>query len=304
MRLRAAGLAAALTLSLAAGCSGTDDGPAATATPGERLAEFDAFVLASEENDPAVADVYGLRLDPFTVERITVDKSVSALGADAERVVVAAADAAVDRLALLDGSGTLLDVPGLGRPEAYSPILRDGVLYFDDAAGAKAKGRYRFFSFDLAKQAKTLVLQSTRELGAPKPMADGSLLLTTTQKDGQERLVVRDGAGKTSTLPPLGDVAVVRPGVDLVGVTLVRDEGKSRALLLFNPATGDKQVIPDLQILAWSPDGKRILARRTTDVPNDSRLVVLDPAKAPYELGTLPNLSIFSGVWVRGNVPA
>ena len=246
-----------------------------------------------------------MRFDPFTVERITTDKVVSALGADEQHLIVAAADEQVDRLAEVSGAGELGPVAGLGRPAGYSPTVRDGLLYFDDAAGKGAKGRYRFFTFDLAQQTKTMVYRSTKDLGAPKPMADGRLLVTVAGKAGQDRLAIRDKAGKLTALPTLGDIAVVRPGAELVAVTLVRGgaDGASQALLLFNPDTGEKQVIPDLQMVAWSPDGRHILARRT-ESPTDSRLVILDPTKAPVELGTIPNLAIYGGAWVRGDVPA
>lgn len=294
-----------LALGLAAGCGGGGDAtPAAQSSPGTRnLAQYDAFVLASPENDAATADVYGIRFDPFTVDRITSDKAVSSLGADEQHVIVAAADQQVDKLAEVTGAGELAPIGGLGRPVGYSPTVRDGLIYFDDAEGVRGD-RFRFFTFDLAKQSKKLVYSSAEDLGAPKPMADGRLLVTVAGKDG-DSLAIRDKNGKLTALPTLGDIAVVRPGAKYVAVTLVRGgkDGASQALLLFDPHTGEKQIIPDLQMVAWSPDGKQFLARRTED-PNESRLVVLDPTKEPVELGTVPNLSIYGGTWVRGGPSA
>ncbi len=264
-------------------------------------------MLASEKNDPAVADVYAIRFDPFTIDRITTDKAISSLSADDRRVIVAAADEKVDKLALLTGAGELGPIPGLGRPPAYSPTLRDGLLYFDDAQGSGAKGKYQYFSWNLDKQSKSLLFASKKDLGAPKPMADGRLLITKAEKAGQDQLVIREKSGKETALPLTGDIAAVRPGTKFVAVTLVasnaKDGGTGQVLLLFNPENGEKQVIPNLQIIAWSPDGTQFLARRT-ETPNDSRLVILDPTKAPVELGTVPNLSIYGGAWVRGGVPA
>lgn len=301
-RLRRAA-ALALALGLAAGC-GEDSAPAAQSSPGTRdLAQYDAFVLASEKNDAGAADVYGLRFDPFGVDRITSDKAVSALGADERRVIVAAADQKVDKLAEVTGDGELTPIAGLGRPAGYSPTLRDGLLYFDDAEGVRGD-RYRFFTFDLAKQSKQLIYSSAEDLGAPKPLADGRLLVTVAGEDG-DGLAIRDKSGRVTALPTLGDIAVVRPGQPYVAVTLVRGgkDGASQALLLFNPENGEKQIIPDLQMVAWSPDGKRFLARRTEN-PGDSRLVVLDPTKEPVELGTIHNLAIYGGTWVRGGPSA
>lgn len=303
MTVRRLAAALALSLALLGACSDDDSpGTGAPVSSTRDLAEFDAFVLASAENDPAAADVYGLRFTPFTVERITTDKRVSALGADEQHLVVAAADqGGADRLAEVTGTGELTPIAGLGRPAGYSPTLRDGVLYFDDAGGKPATGKFRFFTYDLATRTKKLVYRSTKDLGAPKPLADGRLLVTVAGEDGQDRLAIRDKAGKVTALPALGDIAVVRPGEKLVAVTLVRPaaDGPAQALLLFNPDTGEKQVIPNLQMVAWSPDGRQFLARRT-ESPTDSRLVVLDPTKDPVELGTIPNLAIYGGVWVRG----
>ncbi|MGQ0468010.1 MAG: hypothetical protein ACT4QG_22170 [Sporichthyaceae bacterium] len=295
-----------LALGLAAGCGGGGDAtPAAQASPSARdLAKYDAFVLASEINDVAAADVYGIKFSPFSIDRITTDKAISALGADERHVIVAAADEQVDKLAEVTGAGELAPIEGLGRPIGYSPTIRDGLVYFDDAEGVRGD-RFRFFTFDLAKRKKTLVYSSAEDLGAPKPMADGRLLLTVAGKNGEDGLAIRDKSGKITALPTLGKIAVVRPGRDYVAVTLVRNnkDGASQALLLFNPENGEKQIIPNLQMVAWSPDGRQFLARRT-ETPTESRLVLLDPKKDPVELGTVPELSIFGGTWVRGSLPA
>ncbi len=134
---------------------------------------------ASAENDPLFADVYGIRFAPFAIERITTDKRVSSLGADEKHVMVAAADQDVDRLAQVTGAGALNPVPGLGRPFAYTPTLRDGVMYFDDAQGQKSKGEYRYFSWNLRTQKKTLLFQSVKNLGSAQPFGDGRFLVSS-----------------------------------------------------------------------------------------------------------------------------
>ncbi len=71
------------------------------------------------------------------------------------------------------------------------------------------------------------------------------------------------------------------------------------------PKTGKTTRTPGLQLICWSPDGTRLLARRTTS-PTDSQLVLLDPAKpsAAVDVADVPGLTIYSGAWVRGEVPA
>ncbi|MGQ0623644.1 MAG: hypothetical protein ACT4PP_03170 [Sporichthyaceae bacterium] len=120
-RALAGACAAAALMSLAA-CS-SDDGErvAAPAPLVEReLDSYDAFVLASDENNPLFADVYGLRFEPLVAERVTTMKRISSMGADVDHVVVSAADRDVDRLAVVNGDGTLAPVPGLGRPYAFT----------------------------------------------------------------------------------------------------------------------------------------------------------------------------------------
>ncbi|MGQ0463833.1 MAG: hypothetical protein ACT4QG_00790 [Sporichthyaceae bacterium] len=312
-----AGLAGALTalaLVSTAGCGNNGSEQTATApssAPVSRdLASYDAFVLGNAANDPANADVYAIRFDPFVVERITTDKRVSSLAADESHLIVAAADENIDQLASVTGTGGLLPLPGLGRPFAYSPRIVDGVLYFEDNQGDDAKGENRSLSWDLTEQKKTLLLQSKKQFGGTTPIAGGRLVFGEPDLDGDDTIVVQSKAGKRTRYSAGGDVADGAVGGDLLALTLVgtgdRFGDRPVGMVLLDLDNGRVKRVPGLQFVAWNPDATRLLARRTDNLA-DSRLVILDPAKPeapPVELATVPGLAVFGGVWVRGAAPA
>lgn len=311
-RTRVAGLLAALALVLPAGCSDDDSGAPAAAevvAPVARdLMSYDAFVLGSAVDDPANADVYAIRFDPFAIDRITVDKRISYLGADETHLVVAAADENIDQLARVTGNGALEPIPGLGRPFAYSPRVFDGVLYYEDAQGDEKEGENRSFAWDLEKRTKKLLIQSTEEFGGTTPIGGGRFVYGKPSMDGQDAIVIRSKTGKLTTFQAGGDVSDGAVGRDLIALTLVgandRFGDKPEALVLLDLDTGEKKRVPGLQVIAWNPAGTRLLARRT-DAATDSKLVLLDPAKpdAAVDLQTVPGLAIYGGVWVRGDAP-
>lgn len=319
-RTRLAALLAASALAFPAGCGGGANGGTDTATTSgfsrggpqlinADLTTFDAFVLASADNNRLFADVYAISFDPFSIDRLTTDKRVSILAADKQRVVVAAADQDVDRLAEVNGDGEPVPVSGLERPFAYSPSLRDGVMYFHDAQGDANDGKFRYYSWDTASRTKTLLFGSAENFGSPVPLSNGRFLITTTGADGDDRLAVRSKSGKLRELIPSGDAVEIQPGRNMIALTLVgagdQFGDKPEALLLLDPETGKKTRVPGLQVVAWNPEGTKLLARRT-DAPADSRLVLLDPAKPdpPMDVATVPGLVIYSGTWVRDDVPS
>lgn len=306
---RLAAVGAALALLLPAGCSGDDSRPAAAeaAQPVARdLASYDVFVRGSAINDPANADLYGIRFEPFVIDRITVDKRISSLGADKDHLLVAAADENIDQLAQVTGSGELQPIPGLGRPFAYSPRILDGVLYFDDAQGDDAKGENRSFAWDLQKQTKKLIFQTKEEIGGATPMSRGRLALSKRTADGSYEALVRSKAGKVTRFP-VDDVFGGALRGHVRALTLVgagdRFGDKPEAIVLLDLDTGKRRRIDGLQVVAWNPAGTRLLARRT-GAPTDSALVILDPAKpdALVEVATVPGLAVYGGAWVRGDV--
>jgi hypothetical protein len=153
-----AAIVTGLGLVIVAGCSGSGArdaavAPAVTAMARDLLS-YDAFVLGSADNNPLSSDIYGIRFTPLTIDRITTNKRVSSLGADANHLLVAAGDEDIDKLAEVTGSGELLPIPGLGRPHAFSPALRAEVMYFDDSEGDRASGINRYFAWDLNKRTK------------------------------------------------------------------------------------------------------------------------------------------------------
>lgn len=132
---------AALVLALALGASacgggagpeGTESGPVAAAdAPGPH--SFEVYAIGSDAGNVLFADVYGITLNPLRAYRITTDKRISALSADPDTVVVAAADEQIDKLAMVAEGGNLAPVPGLGRPHAFSPEIQpDGRIRHED----------------------------------------------------------------------------------------------------------------------------------------------------------------------------
>jgi hypothetical protein len=305
---------ALLALGLLTGC-GDDSQSVAESQPtpsavARDLSTYDVFVLGSEENNPLFADVYGIRLEPFTVDRITTGKRVSSLGADEGTVIVAAADQDVDRLATVTGAGDLQPIPGLGRPHGFQPVVDQGVVYYQDIDDADRKDDHRFFAYDLAKQDKRLLFRTAEEVFGLAPLPDGRLMYGDPKDEQSGDLVLRSKSGSTKRYYIDGYVGGAGDaGRKWLAVTLVGDEKVSGdrpvGLVLLDPATGKMKRVPDLQVIAWNPDGTRLLARRTTST-TDSALVLIDPAKpdSQIDVHTIPGLAIFGGAWVRGTAPA
>ncbi|MBA3744136.1 hypothetical protein [Sporichthya sp.] len=299
--LIALGLTAALALGLA-GC-GDDDASAADRS----LSEFDLVVVASEINDPLAADLYGIMLDPLTAVRITTDKKISAVAATGNQVVVAAADGRVDQLAFVNVTGELTEIPGLGRPFAYNPSFVDGhTLMFDDVLvpeeGVEVN---RTVLWDEDEQAKSVLFQTTDTLIGSTPGPDGQVALIRTRKSG-ESIVVRDAAGATKEVPVDGDVGKLSWGPRYIAVGLNNTERKagadpSVALILFDPVAGKQLQLGGSQPIAWTPDGSKLLVRKTGD-GGKSQLAWFDPENpdALGQIGGISGLVIYSGAWIKG----
>lgn len=301
---------AGATVAVMASCSGSDEQQAAAqpASITRDLATYDAFVIASAENNILFADVYAVRFSPFTVDRITTDKRISSLGADADHVAVAAADTDVDRLALVNGDGTLTPVPGLGRPFAYNPHVADGVMFYEDIKGPEDNEINRYFRWNLAKQTKTTLFRSKEEFAGITPFSNRSFVFAgkTGQGTGEDAIVVRNRSGELTRYRVGGDSGSMSVGKNQVATNLLADGDGfnvgAESIVLITLANGKRTVVPGLQAICWTPDGTRLLARRTTS-PTTSELVLLDPAKPDQltEIGTAPNLVIYGGTWVRNN---
>lgn len=302
----------ALALALLAGCSGEESGEQAavdTTPPAVRdLNTYDVFVQASAEDNPLFADLYGIRFAPFVVDRITTGKRISTMGADAKHLVVAAADGDVDRLAMVTGAGELQPIPGLDRPYGFSPDVIDGVLYYEDIDPEGVKDENRFFAFDLNNGAKKLLFRSAKEYNQLKPLSGGRLLMVADGGDGSAQVTIRSKSGDQTRYTLGGQGGAGDLGRDWFAGTLGSPDdnfgGTIEALVLLDPDTGRMKRVPDLQVLSWNPDGTRLLARRA-GTGNDSRLVLLDPNKpeAAVDVLTVPGLTIYDAVWVRGDAP-
>jgi hypothetical protein len=299
-----------------AGCSGGGGSaaPAPTAAPSATpaahdLASYQLFMMGSADGDPAGSQLYGVHLNPVSLDRLTTDTRIRSFAADADHLVVAFADGQVDKLAQVTSAGDLTPIPGLGQPDGTYPMLRDGVLSYGDADGDAATGSHRYYAWNLAGQRKTLLFSSTFD-EHPKPAADGRFVLTEARPDGSAVLVVRDGKAEVRRVPLKVGVGAVRVGRDYAAATTLGASSAAAAalpdgLLLVNLATGKTTAVPGLMVLCWSPDGTRLLTVRI-GATNDTQLVLLDPTQpeAPQQvLQTLP-LPVFEGVWVRGELPS
>ncbi|MGQ0463827.1 MAG: hypothetical protein ACT4QG_00760 [Sporichthyaceae bacterium] len=313
---RLAAAATALTLGLLSGCGGGPGAATAAQTPplpaARDLASYDAYVVASAENNHLFGDVYAIRFQPFAIDRITTGKRISSLGADGRDVLVAAGDANIDRLAVVGGTGDLLPVPGLDRPHAFQPTVVNGVMYYTDTDEVDRKDENRYFAYDLRKQTKTLLFRTEKTEFGLTPTHNGRLLTTTSSEDGPIKVVIRGKAGKKLRSFELGpDAGGGEFGRDWFAYTLVgadeRGEDKVVGSALLDFDTGKIKRLPGVQPVAWSPDGTRLLAKRIGSAPEgsptDTALVLLDPAKpdTPVDVHIVPGLAIYFGTWVRGD---
>lgn len=313
LRLPAVGAGALALATILSACGDTDASPTGTAALPEAsaapLSSYDLVVLASAENNPLFADVYGVTLDPLQARRITVNKRISTLDANAERIVVAAADGRTDRLAFVNQSGELEPVPGIGRPFAYAPAFTDdGGFYYSDFVVAKDEHINRFWRWDPVTTDKSKVLRTTRDLVGPFVGTHSEQRVALGLRPGKQdnAIVVRDVAdGQEREFPINGVISGIEWGADLIALTLGGADSsfgdRPDGLVLLDPRSGKQVKVAGYQAVAWTADGRKLLVRATDDLKN-SRLALLDPADvgAAQTLGTIPNLAIFDGAWVRG----
>jgi hypothetical protein len=309
--LRAAAAAAlgVCALLVPAGCGSGSPSPAAAPTPtptaiGRDLASYDLFMMGSAQKASADSELYGIRFNPFRIERITTDKRIENFGADDQHLVAATRDGQVDELSEVTGSGELAPIPGLGQVRGSSPSLRDGRLYYRNAEGDAATGQYGYFSWDFAKETNAQLFNTPKD-ERPIPAPGGRFVLTRAQ-GGKEQLVVRDGKGELSRFPLPVAVDADRVGRDYAALTTVAGaKALPTGLVLVHLATGKTARVPGVFVFCWSPDGTRLLAGRLT-ATEETQLVLVDPAKpdaTPTAIGTIP-FPVYEGVWVRGEPPS
>lgn len=297
-------------LAALAGC-GSDDAAAPPSAPeaapaaATALNDYDLVVTASAENNTLFADVYGIRLNPLRADRITSGKRISFLDANAERMVVAAADGPTDRLAYVRIDGELEPIPGLGRPFAYTPsLLPDGTILYHDFIETSTGDVNRYRAWDPQRRSATTVFRSRDELLGLTPGPGGRLALTRANRDG-DTLIVRNAGGKLREFALDLDGSYKCWGRTHIAVTVNAGDSrfgdKPNGMLLVDPSNGSTTAVPGWQAIAWTADGSKLLARGTTDLAS-SELAFIDPASpsTPEAVGTIPDLAIYDGAWVHG----
>jgi hypothetical protein len=306
-RVRAGAAAAVGTCALlaTAGCGAGGDAQAAATptptTPGRDLTSYDLFMTGSAQKESADAELYGIRFNPFRIDRLTTNKQIQAFGADGQHVVAATRVGDVDELSEVTGQGELAPIPGLGQVRGSAPSLRDGRLYYRNAQGDAATGQYGYFVWDFAHQTSAQLFNASMD-ERPVPAAGGRFVLTRDGAGGMKELVVRDGRGELSRFPLNVAVNADRVGRDYAALTTVSGvKALPNGLVLVNLVTGKIDRVPGVLVVGWSPDGTRLLGERRTPA-GPTQLVLVDPAKpaaTPTAIGTVP-FPLFEGVWVRG----
>lgn len=304
---------AGLALSLCA-CGGGDSKVDAGATADAVAAEapalhgFDVYATASEDGNILQADLYGITLQPLRAYRLTSGKRISYVSADADSVVVSAAYDTIDRLAEVGEGGTLNDVPGLGRPHAFTPeILSDGKIYFEMDGDKR-----QYLSWDPSTRTRKVLFASDKEdVGGVSAGPDRQFLYLDQRKEKSGEIVVVGPKGAKRSYPVAPSIGAATWGERLIAVTLLgAGSGFPPAIgtVLLDPGNGKKTTVQGWAPLAWSPDRKELLVTRGSEpaVP-DAELAVMDPAQpgSPRVLGELAKLTIFQASWVdRGSATA
>lgn len=301
-----------LGLVVLAGVFGCGDDTAAPSALGVASAEpafsdYDVVVVASAENNPLYSDLYGITVNPLSATRITTDKRISSLDAFAGQVVVAAADGPTDRLAFVADNGDLTPIPGLGRPFAYSPNFRpDGSVVFRDFVQDNDVAIYRTREWDRTTERTRTLSRSEEELLGLQLANDGRLLFLRNNETGDDVVVVENSKGRQRSFRLNGDGAgYLGWGRDHIAATANAADAsfgeQATGTVLIAVDTGEQQLVPGWQPIAWNGEGTKLLVRSTADLTR-SELAFLDPLSpaAPERLGVLPALAVYFGSWMRG----
>lgn len=301
-----------LAAALAAGCGGGGGGLERVAEPppppvsGRPIADFELYVSASEEANILFADVYGLDLEPLTPHRLTSGKRISTMDANAEHIVVAAADGDVDRLGYVVDGGEIGPIPGLDRPYAFSPTFEaDGdILYSDYLERTPGQpGVNRFFEWDPPTGTRKLVLKTPSD-DVFGPIAGPAGQRAIFGRPGKPNVILLpDPQGKERSIPVPAEASSFVWGERWLALFLSVDDKQYGFLptdtILLDPESGERKRIPGWEPLVWTPDGTRLLVRKTA-YPTASELALLDPDN-PDDLepvGALPNFTIYAAAWV------
>lgn len=291
-----------------AGCSGGSDQTAAPVAQIDAdappLHSFDIYAVGNAEGNILFGDIYGITLKPFKAYRLTADKRISWITANASTIALAAGDEQIDKLGLLSEGGIIVPLPGLGRPHAFAPEFQsDGTLRFSDLGAGDAVVN-RYVSYDFAT-GKTNVLFKTKDDIEIDAAAPGSGFLAVDRpRSGDARIVLRSftGASRSFTIAqrigsPVAGKRLIAVGT--YGSSNVDEPATDIAVL--DPKSGKINTIKGWAPLGWTPDGQKILAVRT-GIPalRDAELAVIDPAHpaTPEILGSIPGLTLYAATWI------
>lgn len=310
MTRTSAAVACAVALTACGGGDGTTVAGPIEAHGGIHPAQFDVYAIGSTLDDPRNADVYGITLNPLRAYRVTTQKRISYVSANADMVVVAAADQGVDMLGRLDPDGQILDIPGLGRPHAFSPAIQpDGTIRYDDAEGEGAKNA-RYLSWNPGtKKSRVLFREASSVLSSVVAGPGGAFAYTESIRDAINKLVVVRESGKARSFATADTTGFNYWGKTLIAVmVLPPNDGFAPAIatILIDPASDRTTEVPGWSPIAWSPDGTRLLVQRTgggAGAPSELALLDPDNPTAPRSLGTIPHLTVYQGSWIRGDGP-
>jgi hypothetical protein len=309
-RLVGTAVLAALLLAVV-GCGGdSDDGAAPVAqidADAPPLSTFDVYAVGSTDGNVLFSDLYGIALNPLRAYRLSADKRVSWITANASAVAVAAADEQVDKLGLVQPGGGIAEIPGLGRPHAYSPEFQpDGTMRYEDLGTGDAIV-HRYMSYDPETQ-KTTVLFKTKDDTASIAAAgpDGGFLSVVQAPNRDDQILVMDFDGKKRaiTIAPQIGSPVSGKGFIVSSVYRHGPDVPATDTAVVNPRTGKVRLIEGWAMLGISPDRTRFLAVRHSG--GDAELAVVDPANPgqPEILGTIPGLTLFMASWVDRSASA
>ncbi len=309
LRLGGTVLLAAVFLA-SAGCGDESDDEAAVAriaADAPPLSAFDIYAVGSGDGNVLFSDVYGITLNPLRAYRLTADKRVSWITANAGTVAVAAGDEQIDKLGLVQSDGVIAEIPGLGRPHAFSPEFQpDGTLRYEDL-GTGDTIVHRYMSYD-PKSTKSTVLFETRDdtasIAAAGPGGGFLSVVQTENRDDQILLMDFDGKRRAITVAPQIGSPVAGKGFVVSPVYRAGSDVPASDTAVVNPRTGKVRMIEGWAVLGVTPDRTKFLAVR--HLGSDAELGVVDPTNpdTPQILGTIPRLTLYMASWVERAQPS
>lgn len=291
------------------GAAVTDSGNGTSAADVPDLSTLDLFLMAEAEGNVLQADLYGVKIDEGRAHRLTTGKRISYVSASEETVVVAAADQQVDRLAVVGPRGALGPVPGLGRPDGFTPVVQaSGSILYQTFRRAERGDLVRFHSWDPDSRQQSVFFRTRQELEGPVA-GPRDRVAFLERRPGVDRVIVREPNGRSRSFrvaEEIGDFTWKKNRIAVTEVVPGSDFGTDIVgTVLLDPDNGKTIRVPGWQPIAWSPyPDDALLVRKVSDGP-DTVLALLDPdnPKAePLVIATLPGLRVFQGAWAGRDV--